>query len=141
MTVLELPPATDSVPVARRFLRERLSESELDVDTAVLLTSEVVTNAILHARTPVTVTIHAVPGLVRIAVRDLSPVQPRIHSFSANAATGRGLRLLDQLARRWGVDAAQPVGKIVWFEVGPPAEGAWGSFGEQDWLVDEADDD
>jgi hypothetical protein len=57
--VLDLPPTTASVPVARRFVRARLevraAEGVADVDTATLLVSEVVTNAVLHARSAVPV--------------------------------------------------------------------------------------
>jgi anti-sigma regulatory factor (Ser/Thr protein kinase) len=134
VNVLDLPPTTDSVPVARRFVRARLSDGVSDVDTATLLVSEVVTNAILHARTTVTVTVDVADDLVRIAVRDGSPVQPRIHSFSATSATGRGLRLLDRLAKRWGVYADPATGgKVVWFEVGEPATSHWDEVSE-DWL-------
>jgi len=133
VNVLDLPPTTDSVPVARRFVRARLLDGATDIDTATLLVSEVVTNAILHARTTVTLTVEVIDDVVRIAVRDGSPVQPRIHSFPATSATGRGLRLLDRLAKRWGV-YADPVtgGKVVWFEVGEPSETAWGVVSE-DW--------
>jgi anti-sigma regulatory factor (Ser/Thr protein kinase) len=134
VNVLDLPPTTDSVPVARRFVRARLVDRATDVDTATLLVSEVVTNAILHARTTVTVTVEVADQLVRIAVRDGSPVQPRVHSFSATSATGRGLRLLDRLAKRWGVYADPTTGgKVVWFEVGEPAKASWGEV-SQDWL-------
>ena len=134
MNVLDLPPTTDSVPVARRFVRARLVDGLTDVDTATLLVSEVVTNAILHARTSVRLTIEVADDVVRIAVRDGSPVQPRIHSFSATSATGRGLRLLDRLAKRWGVYADPATGgKVVWFEVGEPSTSAWGEISE-DWL-------
>jgi anti-sigma regulatory factor (Ser/Thr protein kinase) len=134
VNVLDLPPTTDSVPVARRFVRSRLVEGATDVDTATLLVSEVVTNAILHARTTVTVTVEVAGDVVRITVRDGSPVQPRIHSFSATSATGRGLRLLDRLAKRWGVDA-DPLtgGKTVWFEVGEPVAADWGEVSDE-WL-------
>jgi anti-sigma regulatory factor (Ser/Thr protein kinase) len=134
VNVLDLPPTTDSVPVARRFVRARLGHGGADVDTATLLVSEVVTNAILHARTSVTLTVELAGEVVRITVRDGSPVQPRIHSFAATSATGRGLRLLDRLAKRWGVDADPATGgKIVWFEVGEPSEIAWGEVSEE-WL-------
>lgn len=134
MNVLDLPPTTDSVPVARRFVRARLVDGPTDVDTATLLVSEVVTNAILHARTTVTLTVEVADQLVRIAVRDGSPVQPRIHSFSPTSATGRGLRLLDLLARRWGVYADPATGgKVVWFELGEPSLAAWGEASD-DWL-------
>ena len=131
MNVLDLPPTTASVPVARRFVRSRLVDGAADVDTAALLVSEVVTNAILHARTTVTLTVDVDDDVVRITVRDGSPARPQLHAFAPTSTTGRGLRLLDRLARRWGVDA-DPVtgGKIVWFEVGEPAEQVWGDVPE-----------
>jgi anti-sigma regulatory factor (Ser/Thr protein kinase) len=136
VNVLELPPTTDSVPVARRFVRARLVEGATDVDTATLLVSEVVTNAILHARTTVRVTVEVADEFVRIAVRDGSPVQPRVHSFSSTSATGRGLRLLDRLARRWGVYSDPATGgKVVWFEVGEPSTAGWAEVSE-DWLAE-----
>jgi anti-sigma regulatory factor (Ser/Thr protein kinase) len=126
VNVLDLPPTTDSVPAARRFIRARLPEGVVDIDTAALLVSEVVTNAILHARTPVTLTVQELGTVVRISVRDGSPVAPRTHAFSSTSTTGRGLRLLEELAMRWGVQQeASTGGKTVWFEVGPEdAEGS-----------------
>lgn len=136
MTVLDLPPATDSVPAARRFVRAQLRNSPFDVDTAVLLVSELVTNAVLHARSPFSVLVEEASDVVRVEVRDGSPVPPRMHRFSATSATGRGLRLLDRLARAWGVEAT-PNGKCVWFEVGQPDEQAWASFVDDDLLAQE----
>jgi anti-sigma regulatory factor (Ser/Thr protein kinase) len=140
--VLDLPPTTASVPVARRFVRARLgdaagaadgwADASVDVDIATLLVSEVVTNAILHARSTVTLTVDVADDVVRITVRDGSPVQPRVHAFAPTSATGRGLLLLDRLAKRWGVEA-DPVngGKVVWFEVGEPSLAAWGEVSER----------
>ena len=134
MTALDLPPTSDSVPRARRFVAQELRDSPSDVETAVLLVSEVVTNAVLHARTSVTLRVEQRPDMVRIEVHDGSPVQLRIHAFSPTAATGRGLRLLDQLAHRWGVDSDSPSGgKVVWFEVGQSSEASWEPFAD-DWL-------
>jgi anti-sigma regulatory factor (Ser/Thr protein kinase) len=137
VNVLDLPPTTASVPVARRFVRARLEDAVVgaadgvDIDAATLLVSEVVTNAILHARSAVTLTVDVAGDSVRITVRDGSPVQPRVHRFAPTAATGRGMFLLDRLAKRWGVDA-DPVtgGKVVWFEVGEPALAARGEVSE-----------
>jgi anti-sigma regulatory factor (Ser/Thr protein kinase) len=138
VNVLDLPPTTESVPVARRFVRARLVDGATDVDTATLLVSEVVTNAILHARTSVRLTVEVADEVARIAVRDGSPVQPRIHSFSATSATGRGLRLLDRLAKRWGVYADPATGgKVVWFEVGEASAAVWGEVSEE-WLSEAA---
>jgi anti-sigma regulatory factor (Ser/Thr protein kinase) len=131
MSQLRLPPTTDSVPMARRHAREQLRDSRADVDTVVLLVSEVVTNAVLHARSDVILTVHDLGATARVEVHDSSPVPPRLHRFAAESATGRGLRLLDQLALRWGADqVAEGLGKTVWFEVGSPGDAAWESFGD-----------
>ncbi len=131
MTELRLPPTTDSVPRARRFAREQLRDSIADVDTVVLLVSEVVTNAVLHARSDVALFVSDVGEVVRVEVRDTSPMPVRVHRFSVESATGRGLRLLDQLALRWGTTAPEDgSGKVVWFEVGSPDESVWTSFSE-----------
>lgn len=138
VTALDLPATTDSVPVARRFVRQLIdaAASGADTDTAVLLVSEVVTNAVLHARTPMTVEVQTSGDEVRVEVRDGSPVHPRIHAFSPTSATGRGLRLLDRLAARWGVERdAASGGKIVWFEVGMVSETTWSVF-DEDWLAE-----
>jgi anti-sigma regulatory factor (Ser/Thr protein kinase) len=137
VNVLDLPPTTDSVPAARRFVRARLIDGTSDVETATLLVSEVVTNAVLHARTAITLTVEELDAVARIAVRDGSPVQPRLHAFSPTSATGRGLRLLDQLSTRWGVDADPATGgKVVWFEVGEASDTAWGDL-TSDWFSEE----
>lgn len=131
MSPLRLPPTTDSVPVARRHARDQLRHSSADIDTVVLLVSEVVTNAVLHARSDVFLTVQDQGRTARVEVRDSSPMPPRLHRFSAESATGRGLRLLNQLALRWGADqVAEGDGKTVWFEVGSPSEAAWESFGD-----------
>lgn len=128
MTELRLPASTDSVPAARKFARDALVNSDADVDTVVLLVSEVVTNAILHARSDVLLAVEARGDVARVEVTDASPVRPRPHRFATESATGRGLRLLDQLSLRWGADAHQSGGKVVWFEVGAPADTSWAVF-------------
>lgn len=127
VSALELPPTTDSVPVARRFVREALAGTAVDVDTALLLVSEVATNAVLHARSPFRITIVDGSNPVRIEIFDGSPVPPRLHAFSATSGTGRGLRLLDRLAHSWGV-LTNGSGKTVWFEVADPSEQSWTPF-------------
>lgn len=129
MTELRLPATTDSVPAARRFVREQLRASNADVDTVVLLVSEVVTNAVLHARSDIAVAVDDLGAIARVEVRDSSPVPPRMHRFAVESATGRGLRLLDQLASRWGAEHTGG-GKTVWFEVGSPSDAAWESFAD-----------
>ena len=127
MTVLDLPPTTESVPTARRFVRQMMADGDTaaDVDTASLLVTEIVTNAVLHARPPMTVRIRVEADVVRIEVGDGSAARPRLQNFSATAATGRGLRLVESLAARWGVRSEPRGGKVVWFEVGPESEAAF----------------
>lgn len=129
MSVLELPPTTDSVPLARRFARTALRESGIDVDTVLLLVSEVVTNAVLHARSDIRLVIEDRDERVRVEVHDASPVPPRMHHFQLASGTGRGLRMLDRLSADWGVvPVARGTGKVVWFEVGQADSSMWESF-------------
>ena len=134
VSALELPPTPESVPAARAFVRETLRATSVDVDTAMLLVSEVTTNAVLHARTPVTVQVQVTAGVVRVEVTDGSAAVPRIHGYGPTAATGRGLRLVDQLARSWGVRDKPDGGKVVWFEVGEPSDSAWSDL-DGSWLA------
>lgn len=120
--------------MARRFVRAELAESPLDVDTAVLLVSELVTNAVLHARSPFRVLVEPRAEAIRVEVHDGSPVPPRMHMFAPTSATGRGLRLLDRLAQTWGVTPMSD-GKCVWFEVGPAEITAWESFVDDEFFA------
>jgi hypothetical protein len=117
MTTLRLEPVVESTPMARHWVTEHLHDVPIEVsECAALLTSELVTNAVLHAATPFTVTLHLMTDRIRVDVADGSPVVPSIKDYATDAATGRGLTLFNTLASDWGV---QPVvgGKIVWFEL------------------------
>jgi anti-sigma regulatory factor (Ser/Thr protein kinase) len=141
VSALDLPPTTDSVPLARRFARSALRESQSDVDTVLLLVSEVVTNAVLHARSGIRLVVEDRDEVARVEVHDASPVPPRMHHFRLVSGTGRGLRMLDQLAQTWGVDAdPRGSGKVVWFEVGTVGETVWDSFAD-DLLAEGANGD
>ena len=111
-----LPPDVSSAGAARRFVTATLAGWRLDhlVDDAVLLTSELVTNGLLHARTQLEVVVSADAGEIRIEVRDASLVPVTIRNFSVESGTGRGLRLIGRMADAWGVDPG-PAGKSVWF--------------------------
>jgi len=107
-----------SVPTARRFVRSTLVDLGLSAawEAAELLVSEVVTNAVLHARTEFSVEVLCAGELVRVSVHDRSPVIPKPRTYGADSTTGRGMRLVATLAVAWGVDR-HPAGKAVWFEV------------------------
>lgn len=116
---LTLPPKATSPARARRFVAETLATWGAEGgDDAMLVVSELVTNALLHARTPMelTVTEHGADR-VRLSVTDGSPQVPRQRDFSVESGTGRGLRLLDSIATEWGVER-HAEGKTVWCVVG-----------------------
>jgi anti-sigma regulatory factor (Ser/Thr protein kinase) len=83
------------------------------------LTSELVTNAIIHAGTRVAVTLRVVGDSIRIAVVDESTDRPHPRSSPDHLGGGRGLMLVETLADSWGV-SAEGDGKSVWFELATP---------------------
>ena len=94
---------------------ERWSADEL-TEVTVLLACELVTNGILHARTPLHLRLVGDEARVRVELCDESPVVPFPSSYDENAQTGRGLTLVESLANRWGVERHED-GKVVWFEM------------------------
>lgn len=82
----------------------------------MLLVSEVVTNAVLHARSDIELHLISRGRFVRVEVADSSTAAPVRRPHQPDSMTGRGLGLLDQLATEWGV-AERGVGKVVWFEM------------------------
>lgn len=117
MSTLHLEPVVESTPVARHWVVAHLRDLPAEVTgCAALLTSELVTNAVLHAATPMSITLHTLSDRIRIDVADGNPAFPSIKEYGADAATGRGLTLFNTLASNWGVQAVDG-GKIVWFEL------------------------
>jgi anti-sigma regulatory factor (Ser/Thr protein kinase) len=97
-------------------------------DAGVLVLSELLTNALQHARVPgrqvATRFVRTEDGTVRIEVHDASPVRPEVRSYEdLYASGGRGLGLVGALSERWGVSERAGVGKSVWAELdAPPGE-------------------
>lgn len=116
-----LPGLAASARVARRFvcdaLRRRSFREEV-TETVTLLTSELVSNVVLHASGPLTVAVHPEPGMrVRVEVGDESSEPPVIDSEPDLEGTrGRGLLLVEAFADEWGVES-KAQGKIIWFRV------------------------
>lgn len=110
-----------SVPAARRFVRDALRAWQLDAseDAAVQLTSELATNALLHARSDFAVGLVVSRQAVRVEVRDRSAAMPAPRAFSTTSTTGRGLRLLAAYGLRWGARPLSGGGyrKLVWVDV------------------------
>jgi hypothetical protein len=119
---IRLDAATTSPRRARQFIVKTLDAwgRHALVDPAALLVSELVTNAVVHARTPVDVVVVRMDagdrGPVRVEVRDLSDTTPRPAPLSLDSLSGRGLTLVAALASRWGVEP-DAEGKRVWFEL------------------------
>jgi anti-sigma regulatory factor (Ser/Thr protein kinase) len=111
-----LTPTSRSVPQARRQVGAVLDEWGLPQlrDSALLLVSELVTNAVLHARTEIRLDVSRDKGGVRISVSDGSPIPPALRHHSDTSTTGRGLHLLDLLADSWSADSSED-GKTVTF--------------------------
>lgn len=149
---LDLPPYPSSAGQARRFLSATCTSWELPElrDDLLLAVSEMVTNAVLHARTPLSVHAAVTARVVEVAVRDTDPSPPTIRAeridlvgdldalpttddgeprhprMSVGAAgsvtAGRGLHLLAAVTDTWGVTpSADGAGKRVWFQVATPA--------------------
>ena len=116
---LALEPEATAASRGRRWVAQRVRDlglADLE-DTVALLTSEVVTNAVLHAGTPAEVTVRTDGAGVRVEVADGSATPPvRRLGYSRTSTTGRGCLLLDRLATRWGW-APLADGKVTWFVV------------------------
>lgn len=113
-----LPCDASSVGKARRLVRRQVAsigDSDL-ADAAGLLTSELVTNAIVHARTDVEVCAFIDGDVIRVEVSDGSSRMPRRRRVTRWSGTGRGLLLMEKIATRWGVRTSSS-GKTVWFEL------------------------
>jgi anti-sigma regulatory factor (Ser/Thr protein kinase) len=124
---------------ARRQVRAaiRAWDVPVDEDVAVLLASELVTNAVTHqAGRAVTLVLTCSPGRLRVDVHDPSRSLPVLASASSDDETGRGLMLVDTLADEWG-SYRTPAGKAVYFtlafEPGLAGSGGPGPRGVQAW--------
>jgi anti-sigma regulatory factor (Ser/Thr protein kinase) len=116
---IDLPRDPSSVGTARRFIEARASAWSFPrwaTEQLVLIGSELVTNAVLHARTDLTLTLELDAGRARISVKDRSQAPATLRHYRTDALTGRGLGVVAALSDSWGISAA-PDGKVVWAEV------------------------
>ena len=123
---IELAPTPASVALARRWSLDVLDQAgapEL-ADTMALLVSELVSNVVLHARTPCCLSILQRGGRIRVEVQDGSDRLPGMKERTDPLAqSGRGMQLVDGLSAAHGVDPQPAGGKLVWFELEAPALG------------------
>ncbi|MBW3556846.1 MAG: response regulator [Actinobacteria bacterium] len=115
-------PDLRSAGAARRFVHDTLDRWDCHelLDTATLLVSELVTNAVVHAHSEVELAIHLRPAKVRVEVIDSADAVIHRRNAADEAQSGRGMALIDSLSTGWGIDTLLS-GKSVWFEVDRPA--------------------
>ncbi len=104
---------------ARRVVAGVCADAETGsecADAAVLMTSELVTNAVLHGTGDVRLAVEAGDDNLRVEVTDDERRRPTLPSIDDDAEGGRGLFIVDALASAWGVQDV-PGGKVVWFEI------------------------
>ena len=103
---------------ARRFMEETLRRWECGdvLDIVNILVSELVTNAITHAKSEADVTVLLTPTAIRIEVTDTGEGTPHPKELVQEGTSGRGLAIVDVMSSAWGV-VPHERGKTVWFEV------------------------
>lgn len=114
-----LRPELEAVSEARALTQKVCGEAHVSDDlceVAVLLTSETVTNAIIHGRSEVHLAVTAGPEGIRVEVGDANRFRPTVRAADDGALGGRGLRIVAAAASSWGIDD-NPDGKTVWFEL------------------------
>ncbi|WP_316519878.1 SpoIIE family protein phosphatase [Kitasatospora brasiliensis] len=120
--IATLPLTGDHAMVAhsRRFTRETLAAWGLGAlaDWAELLTSELITNALVHAGSPTQLRLFC-NRVLTVEVADQETEIPRIRRARSEDEGGRGIHLVNELAHRWGSRRTQD-GKVVWFELELP---------------------
>jgi anti-sigma regulatory factor (Ser/Thr protein kinase) len=114
-----LPPLPGSSASARAFLRDALRTWDLDGfgEVTEVLTTELVSNVVLHVGAPMTLRAQRKPASIRIEVDDPSDVPPVVRHPGPLAERGRGVLLIDALASQWGIEQRAGGGKTVWFEI------------------------
>jgi anti-sigma regulatory factor (Ser/Thr protein kinase) len=125
----ETYPADPTSPaLARGFVQARLDEwNRPDLaEVACLLTSEVVTNAVLHAKSELQLRLRLTDTVLRVEIEDGTSSMRRPHWIADLADRGRGLVIVETLSVSWGV-RPKGEGKVVWFHLDasmPPGDQA-----------------
>lgn len=110
-----------SIAEARRHVIRALPKlPEEAAEIVALLTSELATNAVKYGGPDFTVTAEQLQGRIRVEVADRSDREPVVRSPSPVELSGRGLRIVAELADDWGAAPRDRGGKVVWFEIALP---------------------
>jgi anti-sigma regulatory factor (Ser/Thr protein kinase) len=118
----ELPHSLDAPALARLHLRTHVAELLPDpvFHDVLIMTNELVTNAILYGAPPVTLAVRLDPPGVMVTVVDRGPTMPPTTPPvrpAPDKAAGRGLLIVSELASEWSVTRQPGAGKAVWFRV------------------------
>ena len=121
---VDLPRSLTSVAAARRFVEETLKEWQLEpvLDDALLVISELVTNAVTHADSSCRIRLSLTPARLRIDVLDNGVGTPEPLPYSQTEEHGRGLYMVDAVTTAWGLEDVPGEGKLVWAELARPAD-------------------
>ena len=116
---LELSQSPTSVRAARQFATEVLAQWRLDslIDDALLVVSELATNAVTHASSSCRLRLAHRPSTLRIDVLDTGAGTPDPRAATSSDENGRGLLIVDALAAAWGLEQVPGRGKLVWAEL------------------------
>ena len=119
----DLLPVATSVTVARHVVLELLRAWDVphDREDAALLVTELTSNVVDHVRGEATFTVELELSdqWLRIGVIDGSAIRPVVREMTTDNPRGRGMRMVQAIADRWGADEHLE-GKRVWFELRPP---------------------
>jgi anti-sigma regulatory factor (Ser/Thr protein kinase) len=117
---LGMPPDVGAPAYVRQWLRDMLHGSDVTTEVlgdTILVVDELVTNSIVHAATPIVVTLEYSRDACRCSVRDRCATGPLPRLVERADGTGRGLRLVNAIANTWGVERSDS-GTTVWAEIG-----------------------
>ena len=118
----QVPHRIDSVPAARAFLAKLLKGwdiSDAVIDDASLLTTELLTNAVVHGTGVVDLGIEVSDGVLHVGVHDDGTERPEVCDVSTDSVGGRGIWMVQSIAQNWGSEPSHgdEPGKTVWFEL------------------------
>jgi anti-sigma regulatory factor (Ser/Thr protein kinase) len=122
-----LPATNNQVAEARKITHEAVTEHP-SCDIAVLLVSELMTNSVVHSGSHfVTLVITTtIDGDLHVSVIDEGRGGlPHLLPGGPHDEHGRGIELVDRLAKRWGITRERPPGMTVWFELDKCPPEAW----------------